>query len=121
MAPPRDERCSACGRPRAPRQTMRLCADCARTYNNAHNRLHRATHADAATQYRRLRAYRAAALALGATEAEAAWISMAADLAFERGQSRPHWLADFARCELDYLRANAGLRASLDIRTRRAS
>lgn len=115
MAPPyQGDACRVCGKPRQKSGTVVLCEDCARAYYAERSRAHRAAHQEATAQYSRLRSYRAAALDAGATEDEAARISMAADLVYVAGLTRPRWLGRFVAQELDYLRRTADVRAKLD-------
>jgi hypothetical protein len=67
-------------------------------------------------EYQRIAGYVRDARRQGATEDEAWWVAIAAEIAFQRGDSRPYWLAPFIAAELAWLRANSKVLNDLDAR-----
>jgi hypothetical protein len=117
MAPKRQgDVCKVCGQPRKPGGDMVLCAEHYRAYMREHAT---ARNRVLGPEYQRIQGYVHDARAQGATEDEAWWIAMAAEIAFQRGESRPYWLAPFIAAELAWLRANAKVMADLDAKHQR--
>lgn len=111
----RQTTCKVCGQPRANNgKSVALCAEHLREYQRNKSARSRKVAPVADPEYRRIHAYHAAALRLGATDDQAWWCATAANAQYTEIGARIFRPAAFIAAELAWLRDNADVFAKLD-------